>query len=136
MVPAVTVRGRIVIDRIAANLVLLLHFTFVVLAVFGGVGVLINPRWAWIHVPIVVWSSVVNLSGWTCPLTPLENRLRAAANGTGYEGGFVQHYIGPLVYPQGMPRRFELIAGFAVVLWNGVLYGCIYLWLVHGISAT
>jgi len=115
--------------------VLLLHFVFVALAVFGGFGVLLNPGWAWIHVPIVVWSSVVNLAGWTCPLTPLENRLRAKANGAGYKGGFVQHYIGPLVYPQGMPRRFELIAGIAVVVWNAVLYACIYLWLARGGSA-
>jgi hypothetical protein len=125
-----------VIARLAANLVLLLHFVFVALAVFGGFGILIDPRWAWVHVPIVVWSSVVNLAGWTCPLTPLENRLRAAADGTGYDGGFVQHYIGALVYPQGMPRRFELIAGIAVIVWNGVLYGCIVLWLLRGGSAS
>ena len=128
-------RRPVVIDRLAANLVLLLHFAFVALAVFGGFGILINPRWAWVHVPIVVWSSVVNVAGWTCPLTPLENRLRAAADGTAYKGGFVQHYIGPLVYPQGMPRRFELTAGIAVVLWNAVLYACIYLWFARAGSS-
>jgi len=125
-----------VINRFAANLVLLVHFAFVVLAVFGGFGVLVNPRWAWVHVPIVIWSSVVNLAGWTCPLTPLENRFRAAANGTGYEGGFVQHCIGPLVYPRGMPRRLELIAGVTIALWNGMLYGCIYWWLSRGVATA
>ena len=115
---------------------LLAHFAFVLLAVIGGLGVLINPRWAWVHVPIVVWSSVVNLAGWTCPLTPLENRLRAAATGTGYEGGFVQHYIGPLVYPRGMPRQFELVAGVTIVLWNVLLYGCIFWWQSRGVSAV
>lgn len=109
------------INRLAANLVLLLHFVFVVLAVFGGLGVLISPQWAWIHLPIVVWSSIVNLADWTCPLTPLENRFRTAANEAGYEGGFVQHYIGPVVYPRGMSRRLELTAGVSVVLWNAVL---------------
>src|SRR5512137_1185141 len=104
--------------RLAANLVLLAHFGIVVLAVFGGFGLLLSPRWIWIHAPIVVWSSVVNLAGWTCPLTPLENRLRAAAGRSGYEGGFIQHYIGPIVYPQGMPRRLELTAGVSVALWN------------------
>jgi hypothetical protein len=120
-------------NRLAANLVLLIHFGIVLLAVFGGFGVLVDPRWAWVHVPIVVWSSVVNLAGWTCPLTPLENRFRAAA-GMGYEGGFVQHYIGPLVYPRGMPRQLELVAGVAIALWNGVLYGCIIWWQARGIS--
>lgn len=126
----------IVIDRLAANLVLLFHFAFVLLAVFGGLGILISSKWAWVHLPIVAWSSIVNLAGWTCPLTPLENRLRVAATGSGYEGGFVQHYIGPIVYPQGMPRRLELIAGVAVVLWNGVVYGCMYWWLSRGVSAA
>jgi Protein of Unknown function (DUF2784) len=124
------------IDRLAANLVLLFHFAFVLIAVFGAFGVLIDPNWAWIHVPIVAWSSVVNLAGWTCPLTPLENRFRATAGGTGYEGGFIQHYIGPLVYPGGMPRRLELVAGVVIVLWNALLYACIYWWPGRGVLAA
>jgi len=121
------------IHWLAANLVLLFHFAFVLIAVFGAFGVLINVHWAWVHVPIVAWSSLVNLADWTCPLTPLENRFRAAANGAGYDGGFLQHYIGPLIYPGGMPRRLELVAGVAIVLWNAVLYGCIYWWLGRGV---
>ncbi len=117
------------INRIAASVVLSLHFLFVALAVFGGLGILIEPRWALLHVPIVVWSSVVNLAGWTCPLTPLENRFRAAAQQRGYDGGFVEHYLGPLVYPQGMPRRLELVAGVTIVVWNLAVYAAIYGWL-------
>ena len=124
------------INRLAAELVLLLHFAFVVLAVFGGFAILINPIWAWVHVPIVVWSSLVNLAGWTCPLTPMENRLRATGGGNAYEGGFIHHYIGPLVYPQGMPRRLELVAGVSVLLWNALLYACIYWWLARGSAAA
>jgi hypothetical protein len=124
------------IDRLAANLVLLAHFAFVVLAVFGGLGILICRQWAWIHVPIVVWSSLVNLAGWTCPLTPLENRFRTAASGAGYEGGFLQHYIAPVVYPKGMPRQLELVAGISVALWNAVLYGGIYWWLARAATAA
>jgi hypothetical protein len=123
-----------VLHRLSANLVLLLHFAFVLIAVFGAFGVLLDPRWAWIHVPVVVWSSVVNLAGWTCPLTPLENRFRAAAHGGGYEGGFVQHYIGSFVYPQGMPRRLELVAGVSVAVWNAVLYAGLWMWLSRGTS--
>ena len=124
------------IDRFFASLVLLFHFAFVLLAVFGGFGILIDPVWAWIHVPIVIWSSVVNLADWTCPLTPLENRFRAAAKQTGFEGGFVQHYVGRLVYPLGMPRRLELIAGVAVLLWNAAVYGGIWWWSSRDIAAA
>jgi len=124
-----------VANRLAENVVLLAHFVFVVLAVFGGVGVLLNPKWVWVHVPMVVWSSIVNLAGWTCPLTPMENRLRAAAYGSVYEGGFIHHYIGPLVYPRGMPRQLELVAGITIVLWNVVVYGCIYWWFFRDSAA-
>jgi hypothetical protein len=123
-------------NRLAANLVLLAHFGVVLFAVFGGLGTLVDPRWAWIHLPVVIWSSVVNLANWTCPLTPLENRFRAAANESGYEGGFIQHYIGPLVYPRGMPRQLELVAGVAIVIWNLLLYGAIYWWLSRGVAAA
>lgn len=124
------------INRLAANVVLLLHFAIVLFALFGGLGVLVNSRWPWYHLPVVVWSSVVNLAGWTCPLTPLEKRFRVAATGTGYEGGFIQHYIGRLVYPGGMPRRLELVAGVAIVVWNALLYGCLHWWLSRSVAAA
>jgi hypothetical protein len=62
-------------------------------------------------------------------LTPLENRFLFAAKRSGYEGGFVHHYLGPLVYPKGMPRRLELIAGVTIVVWNVVVYGVVW-WLL------
>lgn len=121
--------------RLAANLVLLAHFAFILLAVFGAFGILIHPYWAFVHVPTVIWSSVVNLAGWTCPLTPLENRLRKAAYGSGYEGGFVHHYLGPIVYPRGMPRQLELVAGISIVVWNALAYGAIC-WLAFRAPAA
>jgi len=112
------------VDRIAADAVLLLHFSFVIFAVFGGFLLLADWKWAWVHVPVVVWSSLVNLASWTCPLTPLEKYFRARC-GTAYAGGFVEHYIGSVVYPGGMPRRLELVAGVSIVAWNAVLYAVI-----------
>ena len=109
--------------RIAADFILLSHFVFAAFAVLGGFLVLLNPAWAWVHIPVAAWSAVVNLAGWTCPLTPLENRLRRKAGSPGYEGGFVEHYIAPLVYPGGMPRRLELVAGVSILVWNLIVYG-------------
>ncbi len=117
------------IYRLAASVVMSVHFLFVLLAVFGGLGVLVDLRWAWVHMPVVAWSSIVNLAGWTCPLTPLENRFRLAARHTGYEGGFVEHYLGPLIYPNGMPRRLELVAGVSIVLWNALVYAAVWWWI-------
>lgn len=115
--------------RFAADGVLLAHFLFAAFAVFGGLLLLVDVRWAWLHVPAVLWSSVVNLMGWTCPLTPIEKDLRARAGQAGYAGGFIQHYIGPAVYPRGMPRRMELIAGVSVLAGNALVYALVLAWL-------
>lgn len=108
--------------RITADSVLIVHFLFAAFAVVGGLLVALNPAWAWLHVPVVLWSALVNLRGWTCPLTPLEQRLRALAGQAGYTEGFIQHYVGQAVYPSGMPRRLELVAGFSVLAGNAVVY--------------
>ena len=114
-------------SRVGASLVLLSHFAFVAFAVLGGALVYADRGWAWLHVPAVLWSSVVNLAGWTCPLTPLENALRARSGRAGYAGGFIEHYVGALVYPRGMPRQMELIAGVSIVAWNAMVYAALFL---------
>ena len=116
------------IHRIGADLVLLAHFSFAAFAVFGGLLLLDSRDWAWLHVPAVLWSSVVNLMSWTCPLTPLEKRLRERAGQAGCTGGFIQHYVGRAVYPRGMPRRMELIAGVSILAGNALVYACILAW--------
>ena len=114
--------------RVAADLVLLAHFLFAAFAVFGGLLLLDDVRWAWLHLPAVLWSSLVNLMGWTCPLTPLEKSLRNRAGQAGHEGGFIQHYVGRAVYPRGMPRRMELIAGVSVLAGNVLVYAGVLAW--------
>jgi hypothetical protein len=110
------------LSKILADSVLLLHFAFVLFAVLGGISVIYKRSFAWLHIPVVLWSSVINLGGWICPLTPLENYFRSQAGRVRYESGFVEHYIEPLVYPGGMPRNFELIAGISILAWNGLVY--------------
>lgn len=113
------------IGRMAPEAVLAIHFVWVLFAVFGGFLGFADLRWLWVHAPVVIWSAVVNFAGWTCPLTPLEKELRRRASISGYEGGFVEHYIAPLVYPGGMPRRMELTAGISISAWNALVYGAI-----------
>lgn len=115
------------LKHIAPELVLFLHFAFVLFAILGGFLALTDLRWMWIHVPAVLWSSIVNFAAWTCPLTPLEKSLRVKAGGAEYEGGFVTHYLGPLVYPGGMPRRLELTAAVSIVVWNAFVYAAVFM---------
>ena len=116
------------LSRIGADLVLLAHFAFVAFAVLGGALVYFDRTWVWLHVPAVLWSSIVNLVSWTCPLTPLEKSLRTQAGQSGYSGGFVQHYVGQVVYPRGMPRQMELVAGVSILVWNALVYALVF-WL-------
>jgi hypothetical protein len=93
--------------------------------VFGGILVAFDVRWAWVHVPAVLWSAAVNLMSWTCPLTPLEKSLRLRAGRAGYQGGFIEHYVGAAVYPGGMPRRLQKVAGVSILAGNAVVYALI-----------
>ena len=108
--------------RTLGDLVLGFHFAFIVFAVLGGFLVLWKPWIAWLHLPAVLWSAFVNLFSQVCPLTPLENRFRHLAGQAGYEGGFIQHYIAPLVYPGVMPERWGQISGSLVLIWNVLVY--------------
>ena len=109
--------------RLAADLVAFLHLAFVLFVVLGGLLVLRWPRWAWLHLPAVGWGALIELMGWICPLTPLENRLRLEAGMAGYEGGFVEHYLLPVLYPVHLSRSTQIFLGLAVLLINAVLYG-------------
>jgi uncharacterized protein DUF2784 len=108
--------------RLLADLVLGLHFLFVVFVVIGGLLVL-RWRWVmWLHVPAAVWGALIEFGGWICPLTPLEKTLRARAGSAGYEGGFIEHYVIPLLYPGALTRTLQIALGVAVLLINGLVY--------------
>ena len=105
-----------------ADLVLLVHAGFVAFVVLGGLLVLIRPRLAWLHLPAVVWGAGIEFAGAICPLTPLENHLRALAHQQGYAGGFVEHYVFSLLYPDGLTREVQLALGVAVIASNVLVY--------------
>ena len=105
-----------------ADLVVVLHFAFVLFVVFGGLLVLRWPRLAYVHLPVALYGALIELVGWICPLTPLEKRLRESAGLEGYQGGFVEHYILPVLYPAGLTRNVQLVLGLIVIGMNLVIY--------------
>ena len=109
-----------------ADLVLLAHAGFVVFVVLGGLLVLIRPRLAWLHLPAVAWGAGIEFAGAICPLTPLENHLRALAHQQGYAGGFVEHYVFGLLYPDGLTRNVQLALGAAVIVINVLVYAAVW----------
>ena len=87
-----------------ANMVLVLHLAFIVFVVLGAALSWRFPRLRWLHFAALAWAAFIEFSGGICPLTPLENRLRRMAGGEGYGGGFIAHYLMPIIYPEGLTR--------------------------------
>ncbi|MBO77910.1 MAG: hypothetical protein CME17_10795 [Gemmatimonadetes bacterium] len=105
-----------------ADLVLVVHATFIFFVVLGGLLVLWQPRIAWVHIPCAIWGAWVEFAGWICPLTPLEVDLRTRAGEIGYEGGFIERYVTAALYPQGLTREIQIGLGIAVVAVNVIIY--------------
>jgi imidazolonepropionase-like amidohydrolase len=112
--------------RLFADAIVLVHLGFVLFAVLGGIWVLARPRLAWAHLPAVAWAAAVEIGGWGCPLTPLENRLRRAAGDPAYGGGFVERYLLQFLYPQGLTRASQVMLGAGVLLLNAAVYALLW----------
>jgi hypothetical protein len=111
-----------VIHSLLADLVVGLHLAFVLFVILGGLLALRWPRVAWLHLPAVVWGALIEWRGWICPLTPLELALRRRAGDAGYQGGFLEHYLVPVLYPPGLTREIQLGLAVGVVILNAVVY--------------
>lgn len=128
---SVSLRWRVddnkMIYRIAADIVLVAHFAFIVLVVAGGILVFRYAWFVWIHVPAACWGAFVEISGRICPLTTLENFLRVRAGQEGYVDSFIQHYILPVIYPAGLTRNIQLALAGLVIVVNVIIYTAILL---------
>lgn len=111
--------------RILADVIVVFHALFVIFVVLGGFLVLRWPNVVWLHLPAAAWGALIEFMDWPCPLTPLENRFRRLGGEAGYEGGFVEHYVLSLLYPESLPRSVQLALGIGVIVINAVAYGLV-----------
>jgi len=105
-----------------ADLVLTLHFAFILFVFVGSLAVLRWPRLAFLHIPCLLYGATIQFVGWVCPLTPLEQRLRLLAGQEGYRGGFIEHYVGGIVYPANW-ETIHVWLGLGLVAFNILVYG-------------
>jgi hypothetical protein len=108
--------------HLMGDMVVLLHALFVLFVLFGGVAVLRWRRLAWLHLPAALWGAVIELGGWICPLTYLENHLRRMAGRAVYGGTFIERHLEPLLYPLGLTRYAQLLFGLSALVINLVIY--------------
>jgi len=108
--------------HILAELIVVIHFAFIIFSLFGGLLVIWQKWVAYIHIPAATWGSLIALQGWICPLTPLENYLRMQGGSAGYSGGFIAHYIAPIIYPEGLTRDLQVNLGIIALGTNIVIY--------------
>lgn len=108
--------------RLLADLVLVLHFAFVAFALFGALLALRHPGVVWLHLPALVWGVAVQWADWICPLTPLENRFRLLGGEAGYEGGFVEHFVMKLLYPDNLTLELRYLLGAVLLAVNIAVY--------------
>jgi len=108
--------------RLAADALVIVHLGFVAFVVAGGFLAVRWPGVAWLHVPAALWGAWAEFTATVCPLTPIENELRRRAGESGYEGGFVEHYLLGVLYPAGLTPAHQRWLGAVVVAVNLFAY--------------
>jgi hypothetical protein len=108
--------------RLLADCLVLLHLAFILFVVGGGFLILWRPSLSWVHLPAAAWGALIEFTGWICPLTPWEQALRLRAGQVGYRGGFIEHYLLPVLYPQGLTPSVQVVLGLLVIGVNVAIY--------------
>ena len=111
---------------ILADALVMMHLLFVAFVVAGGFLLVRWPKLVWLHLPAAAWGAIIEFTGWICPLTPLENHLRILGGGSAYSGGFVEHYLLPILYPENLTLPIQQVLGGVVVVVNLVAYALAY----------
>ena len=114
------------IYRLLADLVMLLHFGFILFAVLGALLLIRWPRLIWLHLPTAIWAMAIEFYGGICPLTPLENYLHKLGGEAGYGESFIEHYIAPIIYPGEITTTIKIMLGLGVLIINVCLYAWVF----------
>ena len=110
------------LKSLTSDLIFLIHFVFIFFVIFGGFLALKYRKLIWLHAPAAIWGALIEFFGWFCPLTTLENELRRNNENEAYSTGFIEHYIIPVIYPEGLTRDIQIVLGIAVFVLNLFIY--------------
>lgn len=105
-----------------ADAIVLAHFLFIAFVICGGLLVIHCPRIAFVHFPAAMWGATVEIFGWICPLTPLENHFRNLAGSNTYSGDFIFRYLVPVIYPEKLTATIQQVLGILIIIINIIFY--------------
>ena len=105
-----------------ADIVVLVHFLWVVFLIFGA---LLGARYRAVrkfHVVGLVFALILNVFGWYCPLTHIETWARSRHDPfLAYTGSFIIHYVEELIYVS-LSRSTLLLLTFLLCGFNAWYY--------------
>jgi hypothetical protein len=107
--------------RLVADLVMLVHFGFLVFVVTGGFVAWRWPAAIWAHLGAALWGLATVVFSIRCPLTDVEDWARVRAGQARLSGtGFIDHYIENVLYPERYTLALQVLAaGVVAVSWVG-----------------
>lgn len=122
---------------LAADGLLVVHVLFVLFVVGGLLLIWVGKfrRWGWVRhagfrIAHLAAIGVVVLQAWLgklCPLTTWEMELRRKAGGSTYEGSFIAHWLGELLYYDApmwvFAVAYTVFGGLVVASWMWVWPG-------------
>jgi hypothetical protein len=108
-----------------ADIVVVIHFAFIMFVIFGGLTLLRWPWMIWLHLPTFIWGMLILGFQVICPLTPLENWLLVQGGAEPYTGGFIGHYLLPIIYTPGveLPISINAFLVLCTLFINSFVYG-------------
>lgn len=105
-----------------AGIVIFLHFLWILFLALGFIFVLRRSRIAYVHAAGLLFSLILNLFGWYCPLTYLEGYLQHLGAAPIRRDPFLVRILECIVYPD-LPQRLVRAGEVGFVLLNAAGYG-------------
>ena len=109
-----------------ANLTLIIHLTFILFVIFGGLLYFIFSKIIYVHLPALLWGIYIELTDSICPLTYLENWFLYEGELSTYSNDFINNYILPIIYPEGLTNEIQINLVILLIIINALIYGLIY----------
>ena len=112
--------------ELLANLTLFIHLVFILFVIFGGILFFIFSKIIYIHIPSLLWGIYIEFTNSVCPLTYLENWFLHKGELSTYSNDFINNYLFPIIYPEGLTADIQIYLGLSLIFINILIYGSIY----------